>query len=141
MYNYLEPEVAGELGEKTKLDFNVHPPIVHFLEYRFDGWLGDCILETFPCFIIVGDAKKSIEKECLSGIFFEDVFITKSEFFEEMYPRRELPKFYWAKITGRAGVNDIGLSNDFRLVVSQKGLDVLKSHNIDNALISNYESE
>lgn len=116
---------------------NVHLAIVYSLEYRFDGWLGNCILETFPCLIIVEDAKKSIEKECLSGVVFEDVFITRSEFFEEIYPRRELPKFYWAKITGRAGVNDFGLSNDFRLVVSQKGLDVLKSHNIDNALISN----
>lgn len=34
---YIEPEVAGGFGERTRLDTTVHPPVVHELEYEFQG--------------------------------------------------------------------------------------------------------
>ncbi|APF85630.1 hypothetical protein HI806_01945 [Ralstonia solanacearum] len=50
-YFFLEPEVAGALGENTVLDASTHPPRVEKLHFEFSGWLGDAILESFPCVI------------------------------------------------------------------------------------------
>ncbi|EBG5296072.1 hypothetical protein EVG59_11800 [Salmonella enterica subsp. enterica serovar Dortmund] len=69
MFKYIEPEVAGGFGEATTLDISMHPPIVFTLEHSFDGWLGDCIMETFPCFVITAKAKVLIESLNLSGYF------------------------------------------------------------------------
>lgn len=126
MYKYIEPEVAGGFGEATKLDTSVHPPVVFTLEYCFDGWLGDCIIEIFPCYVITAEAKISIDNFNLSGVFFDEVMTSKSDVFEELYPNTELPKVYWAKIIGTAGIDDFGIANDLRLVVSDNALKILK---------------
>lgn len=47
-YYRLEPEVAGELGSGTVMDVSRHPPLVSHLQFKFQGWLGDDLLETFP---------------------------------------------------------------------------------------------
>lgn len=70
MYRYLEPEVAGGMGNDTILDNSVHPPIVTFLHYHFSGWIGDDILETFPYFIFSERLKNAIENNKLKGISF-----------------------------------------------------------------------
>jgi hypothetical protein len=43
-YFYVEPEVAGGLGERTVMDRSTHPPVVKRLHYQLEGWLGDAIL-------------------------------------------------------------------------------------------------
>ena len=65
MYKYIEPEVAGGLGNETIIDKNYHPPIVKKLHYEFNGWLGDDILESFPCFIVSERLKNEIIKKNL----------------------------------------------------------------------------
>lgn len=133
MYRIIEPEVAGGFGKGTKLDNSVHPPVVENLDYEFDGWLGDDILESFPCFIMSERLKHEIEKQSLRGIKFQNVTISKSETFEELYPSKELPKFYWAIIDGKFGADDFVIGNDFRLIISDKAFELLKQFNIDNA--------
>lgn len=133
MYRIIEPEVAGGFGEGTKLDNGVHPPVVENLDHKFDGWLGDDILESFPCFIMSERLKREIEKQSLRGIKFQNVTISKSETFEELYPSKELPKFYWAIIDGKFGADDFVIGNDFRLIISDKAFELLKRFNIDNA--------
>jgi len=135
MYRIIEPEVAGSLGNKTEMDTSIHPPIIKSLHFEFDGWLGDDLLETFPCFIITRDLKLSIEDNNLSGISFDNVIITKSETFKELYNGRNLPKFYWAKINGKPYDNDFFLGADYRLHISEKAFSVLKKFKIDNAII------
>lgn len=126
MLNYIEPEVAGSFGDETKLDISVHPPVVLTLDHCFDGWLGDCKLEIFPCYVITSYARDSIEKLNLSSVYFDSVITSKSDIFKELYPNTELPKLFWAQISGVAGVDDFGISNDLRLVISDNALDVLK---------------
>ena len=77
-YFYIQPEVAGGFGENTVLDTSVHPPIVSRLHYELDGWLGDVLLETFPCFIITKDAKTKLQSIGATGIRLDDVEITTS---------------------------------------------------------------
>ncbi|MBP1127131.1 MULTISPECIES: hypothetical protein [Pseudomonas] len=133
MYYYIEPEVAGGLGDSTVMDTSVHPPKVTALEYRFEGWLGDALLESFPCFIVSDSLAIAIGEYRLSGVFFEDVLITKSDEFEEINPDITLPKFVWLKIGGKAGLDDFGLADDYRLVVSVMALNLLRGFGIDNA--------
>jgi len=139
MYYYIEPEVSGGFGEQTVIDATVHPPKISILHYLFDGWLGDELIESFPCFLVTEKIAKQIEHEGLSGASFDEVFISTSEQFKELYPNRELPSFRWLKITGKAGVDDFGIADDFRLVVSKRSLEILEQGQISNADIEPFE--
>jgi hypothetical protein len=137
-FSYVEPEVSGSLGPNTDLDSSVHPPIVKRLEFQFDGWLGDCLLESFPCFVITEPAKVAVENSGFSGVLFDDLAVSKSDQFDELYPDKGLPKFFWMKAVGRSGQDDFGLAKDFRLVLSDRALDVLRPLGLEQALISEY---
>jgi hypothetical protein len=138
-YYALEPEVAGHLGDRAVVDRSVHPPVVQRLHYEFDGWLGDDLIESFPSFIATRGLRERLAESGLSGCQFDDVEVSKSDIFQEIHPDRELPEFAWLKVVGRAGMDDFGLSPDHRLVVSQRGLDVLKSFKLDHCDTEQYE--
>ncbi|SRR5258708_4182196 len=135
-YYYIEPEVAGSLGENTVIHREVHPPRVSKLHYRFDGWLGDVLLESFPSFIVAEDVEKKLHSIGASGTSFDVVEVTMSDQFKELYPNRSLPKFVWLRITGRPGRDDFGTAPDGRLVASERVIEVLKELGIPNALVT-----
>lgn len=135
-YFYVEPEVAGGLGENSVMDRSVHPPIVSDLHYRFDGWPEDALLESFPVFIVSDVAQENLVEMCASGIRFDEVEITTSDQFNELYSDRQLPKFVWLKVEGQAGRDDFGTVSDGRLVVSERALEALKNLGISNASVS-----
>ncbi len=133
------PEVAGGLGTKTRMAGGVHPPIVSRLHYEFDGWLGDVLLETFPCFIVTKDAKRKLQSIGATGIRFDEVEVTTSEMFRGLYPNRQLPEFFWLQIQGKPGQDDFGIADDLRLVISERALEALRELGISNALVTPYE--
>jgi hypothetical protein len=139
-YFYLEPEVSGGLGDDTVMDTDVHPPVVSRLNYEFDGWLGDVIVTSFPCYLVTEDAKEKILENGFSGATFDQVEVTTSELFEEMQPDLKLPPFVWLKVDGKAGHDDFGLAKDHRLVVSESVLDVLRPMGIANALVEPFQA-
>lgn len=106
MYKLIEPEVAGGLGEQIQMDNSFFPPLIKNLHYEFKGWLGDDILESFPCYIVTERLRDGIELVKLTGVSFDKVFISKSETFLELYPDRELPNFFWAKINRESNKDD-----------------------------------
>ena len=134
----LGPEVAGGHGPKTLADRTVHPPRVARLHYELAGWLGDDLLESFPCFVVTARLADRLASVRLSGFRLDDVLITTSDEFKELYPARSLPDFRWLKITGRPGVDDFGLTPDQRLVVSDAALAVLGTLQITHAEQSPY---
>ena len=67
----IEPEVAGGFGRATVLDTRTHPPQVSRLEYEFDGWLGDDLLTTFPCYIVSRRLQDALEMTDLTGFHFD----------------------------------------------------------------------
>ncbi|SJN58498.1 hypothetical protein VR7878_02883 [Vibrio ruber DSM 16370] len=138
MYFYIEPEVSGGFGEQSTVDTAVHPPEVSKLHYRFDGWLGDDLLETFPCYIVTSFLAEVIESSELNGYVLDEVVISTSEQFEALYPQIKLPKFYWLKVLGIAGKDDFGIADDYRLVVSDNALAALKKGKIDSAEIEDF---
>jgi hypothetical protein len=137
----VEPEVAGGWGENTVADVTVHPPRVSRLHYRFDGWLGDVVVESSPCYIVTEEARRNIEDIRATGVRFDQAEITTSEEFEETHPGLRLPKFVWMKIDGLAGKDDFGIAPapDFRLVVSQRILDMLNRLGLAHALIEPFK--
>lgn len=133
IYKLIEPEVAGGLGDKTKIDNSFFPPLIKELHYEFDGWPGDDILESFPCYIITESLRKGIESNSLSGINFSDVLVSKSETFFDLYADRELPNFFWAKIIGEPFKDDFFITDKNSLAISEKAYILFKSYTIDQA--------
>lgn len=133
MFYIIEPEVAGALGDSTVIDTDVHPPVVSNLEYRFEGWLGDELLESSPCFIITESVARKLYDSQLSGFTLGPVHVTKSPEFEKLNPHTSLPDFLRLEVEGTAGVDDFGLAADHRLVVSQASMAALRTAQLDNA--------
>lgn len=131
----LEPEVGGAIGESTTFDYSTEPPSVLTLEYMFETWLGDDLLEAHPCFIVSARLKSALERLGGSGYVFDSVTITKADQFDELNANIQLPQFDWLKIQGVAGINDCGLSKDGSLVVSTRMLDLLRQFNINHCVV------
>jgi hypothetical protein len=134
-FHVLEPEVAGDLGQASVLDYSTQPPTVLKLQYEFNVWLGDDLLTSHPCFIVTRRLRTALDKLAGTGYRFDDVEITTAEGFDEISPHTELPHFYWMKVHGVAGLDDAGLTKDQRLVVSDRFLSVLRECVLEHCVV------
>ena len=135
MYYRIEPEVAGGWGEGTKADTTCHPPKITSLVFEFEGWLGDSIVTSFPCYLVTEELAQSLNHAKLAGYELANCTITKSDTFCELHPNKKLPNFMWLQIVGEAGVDDFGIDRDLRLVVSAAALSALKDHSLNDCEI------
>ena len=141
-YHIVEPEVAGGWGKNTEFTRTPgQPVVVHKLDYQFDGWLGDELLESTPCYVSTERLAAEIRRAHLTGVSFDQVEISKSEQFDDLYRGRELPKFVWLKIEGTPGRDDFGVTPDLRLVVSERALVVLNEAGISHALVEPFDGK
>jgi len=152
-YYYIEPEIAGGLGEQTAIERDFHPPVVKKLNYEFDLWPEDALIESFPCWIVTASAMHQIEVNGLTGTEFADVKTTLSEELKLQHPNRKLPEFVWLKVVGTPGRDDFGVAKGskitgsgapgsdrhFRLVISQHALDLLRKLGISHAEIEDFD--
>ncbi|MDX8514936.1 hypothetical protein [Mesorhizobium captivum] len=134
-YFDIRPDVAGGLGDHTVLDTHVHPPIIHKLHYEIEGWFGDALVTTFPCFLVTEEAKQALLKMGISGANFADAEITASDEFHELQPEQDLPDFVWLKVDGKAGRDDFGIASNHDLVISERVLDLFERLGIPSAVI------
>ncbi|MBA1143191.1 hypothetical protein [Mesorhizobium neociceri] len=86
-YFEIEPDAAGGIGRGTVMDRSVHPPVVSKLVYQVEGWFGDSIVTTFPCFLVTDEAKRGLLKIGISGAKFAEAEVTTSEEFHQRQPR------------------------------------------------------
>jgi hypothetical protein len=107
------------------MDRTVHPPRVQALHFVFDGWLGDHLVESFPCYLVTADLAASLAAAGIVGFELADAEVETSDQFREMYPNRSIPSFKWLRVVGVEGNSDIYITSDNRLAGSQKTLDVL----------------
>jgi hypothetical protein len=135
-YFRIDPEVAGDFGDETVMNVNVHPPVVTKLHYDFDGWLGDALVARFPVYIVTDQAMRRIQRNRLTGVTFDKVLVTTSEDFEEWAPADSLPDFAWLKVVGRPGVDDFGLEPNSQLVLSERALRALSELGVAHADIA-----
>jgi len=134
----VEPEVAGGLGNQSVLDRSRHPPIVKRLHYVFSGWMGDDIVETFPCFIVTSRLAEAIASAGLSGAELDDVVISKEPQFVRFSPEvaSSMPEWRWLRPAGEPHASDFWQRPDGRLVVSERSLDVLRRFNLNHAEVA-----
>jgi hypothetical protein len=126
-YFVLEPEVAGGLGPQSLFDRSTHPPTVTRLHYEFFGWLGDPIVTSFPVFIVTCEVMEILKSTLMTGASFDELTISLSGEFMDLYPGRILPEFSWMKPVGRPGKDDFGLTPDGELVISGRVLELLEA--------------
>lgn len=138
-YYQIEPEVAGGIGQHSLIDRSSGKMVVRKLHYEFDGWLGDVLLESCPCFIVTEAAKKKLQSIGATGIKFDKVEVTTSGEFQDFHPNQLLPKFVWLQIDGKPGKDDFGIARGPGLVISERALEALKELGISNALVTEYE--
>lgn len=132
-YYMIEPEVAGEIGENTVYDNydeivnEKKKPIISHLHFIFDGWLGDELLEVTPCFLVSERLKREIESNGFSGCRFTDVEISYSDEFLELYPNRDVPKFYRLVPLETVFIENDGYNNPYMkdFMISQKSYLVI----------------
>jgi hypothetical protein len=125
-YYAIEPEVAGGFGDHTKIVHTSGKPfeVVH-LHYRLEGWLGDELLESTPCFIVSKSLANDLTRAQLTGFSFDAVEVTTSRELSEVIGNSGLPEFLWLKVNGIARQDDFALSSELTLIVSEKALKVL----------------
>jgi hypothetical protein len=139
-FQIIEPEVAGGWGPNTVATRTPGSPVVvQKLHYQFDGWLGDELLESTPCFIATEKLAEKIQEARLTGANFEVVQISTSSLFREMHPAKELPPFVWLQVHGKPGMDDFGLSSDLRLVISNRAYAVIQKA-IGNAAVTPFSN-
>lgn len=133
-YYSIEPEVAGGWGKNTIFErIPGRGTFVHRLHYEFHGWLGDELLESSACFIVTERMANEIKSAKLTGAQFDEVEITTSEEFRDFNPNCSLPKFVWMRAVGEMGKDDIVLSPELQLLVSDRALDLLKRVGVSHA--------
>lgn len=144
-YYLLNPEVAGELGDGSEVEYeNGRIKEVKFLEYNFMGWLGDELLTTHPCFIVTKSLQEDIILAGLTGMVFSEIKITVSDVFVEIYGDRHIPEFVRIICSELYETNVDNLQHDFYyneykdLIVSERALDVIKQHKISMCTIEEY---
>ena len=125
-YYKLLPETPGRLGKHTTMDSSSHPPKIGNLHFEFDGWLGDELVECFPCYFITERLSIALETAGLSGFMIKEAQISYSDTFHELYPDREMPSFKSIEIFGKIG-DDFFIQKNY-LVVSSKGLTMLRQN-------------
>ncbi len=133
-YTY-SPQVGGlgygentvYVGEKT-----AHPCVVSHLHYEFNRWPQDDMQANIFHYIGTERLRTALEalRPPVTGIEFADVEISGDEDeFEHVWregrPNSALGKWYWFKITGRAGVDDFGGGPTEDLVISERVVSML----------------
>ena len=135
----ITPEVAGGLGQHTVVEGEDYPPGVTKLHYEFYGWLGDDILEAFPCVIVTDRLREAIENEALSGCQFDAVRVSTTSEFRALFPDTELPHFSWLRLVGEAGRDDFGFGVGNSPVVSERALKCLQRFTLEQCEVVDYK--
>ncbi len=125
-YFNLEAEVAGGFGPHSVTQQSAGGLTVHKLHYIFEGWFGDEIVESTPCYVVTEELARAITARGLTGVSFDEVEIERSDIFRELHADKGLPPFVWMKICGTKMKDDFFFAGYGRLVVSERALEVIR---------------
>jgi hypothetical protein len=127
--NFLEvnPEVIVGLGEKTIFN-QQDSQIIESLHIELEDWLGDDLMEIYPCFVITEFLEEGLTKMKFTGYEIVSMITTKNEYFDNNYSLdKNLPLFKWIKINGKSYIDDFGIDEKSKkLVLSEKVYHWLK---------------
>lgn len=137
-YFLIEADVPGWVrNSRQDLDNLSELSVIH---YTFDCWPDDDIAESNPVYIISEKLSKAIVSAGMTGFILKGCESSKGEQFEIASPGRgDLPPYLWLDVTGTAGVDDFGISENLTLVVSQRVMSILDNFCMKMANISPFE--
>jgi hypothetical protein len=129
MYKIIQPEVIVGLGEKTEfLEKEAPFKTITKLHIKLEDWLGDDLMECFPCYIITENLKNELIINNFSGYKIKDLEITMSEYFFNNYTlQKPIPKFYWLIIDGIEDKTDIYLGKEKKLFCNDRLINLITS--------------
>jgi hypothetical protein len=130
MYKIIQPEVIVGIGNDSLFEETTAPfRTVKKLHIALEDWLGDDLMECHPCYIVTENLKNALEKTNFTGFTFDNLKITKSEYFSDNYhAEKPLPLFYWLKVNGKVGIADIYVGEGSSLFCEEKLLEFLKEN-------------
>ena len=137
----IRPEVPAGIGENSQLERILGTPLkVIKLHLVFEDCPDSELMKTSPVFYVTEKLKAGLLNSDLTGIdSFETFEVSKSENFEEKYPNKVLPAFYWFKINGVAKQTDFGVELG-KLIISEKAKTFLEGYNLNTANITEIKS-
>ena len=131
----LEPDVPGYFANsRYVLD---HLSDVSTGHYIFECWPEDDIISWIRVYLVKEGLAVALKSSRLTGFELKDCVVSKGDQFKIASPGHgDLPQFYWLYVSGVAGVDDFGVSDDLRLTISERVLDLLKTFSIKSADIT-----
>lgn len=128
-YHMVEPEVIVGMGDNTEMDSTQHPPVVSELHIELEDWLGDDLIENFPCYIVTDALAQGLQSKDFNGFEFSSMELTLGEYFRNNYQlSKSLPDFHWLKVLGKANEDDFGMNDEMRLIVSARAWEFISKN-------------
>jgi hypothetical protein len=113
--------------------------MVSWLQYEIHGWLGDDLLESFPCFIVTRKLADQMLEASLTGFELHPVDVVLSDEAEDLADEPiELPEFRWLRPETDPG-GDLAVDGSGLLIVSERALEVMRQSNLSNCDIEEIE--
>jgi hypothetical protein len=131
----LSPEVPGGPGPNMRVDWTSRPPVIQHAHVLVEGWLEDDLVGVYPVFLVTPRAADVLTKLGATGFTLGDAEVATTADFEEIHPGLKLPRFRWLNVTGKPGEDDLGLTEDVRLVVSLRVLEALQKLNLNHCKV------
>lgn len=147
-YYALGAEAAGDFGDKTvRGPVSDRPPQVSYFHFRFERYPHDDLLEALATYVCTKRLAEALIANKLTGFEIGEVEVSFDEQFHiwaELHKGETLPDYVWLKVSGRPGIDDFGMVQGackFPLVVSDKGMRVLKQFKLSLCDIETYKGQ
>lgn len=130
----LYPDIPGELGSRTRYSSDKELREIIRPQCKFLDW-GEDDLVKIGCYLASEKLKQAIEIQKCSGCRFGEVDTVRTGA-AALYVNNKMehfPSWTWLQPVGQAGVEDFGIDEERRLVVSQNVLNILRQFCIKNA--------
>lgn len=131
----LEPLVADELGEGTRLDATTHPPEVEAVEYVLDTPTEDDLIESFPVFLVSESLADQLADAQLRGFTLEEAQVIPSREYFEVWGSAAHKRYRWLRLKS-SPQSDTWLDESYRLCVSDRMMAVLREGVLDGCDIT-----
>lgn len=135
-YFHAEPQVAGELGPRT-LYISSFPTRVAKMEYLFDAWPSDDLVQAHPCFGISNELQEHIKNSALTGFELRSALVGTTDYFEGL---SSIPVFYELLPVGIAGTDDFGLDDSHKLILSGSSVDLIQKFRVTELDLKPYKT-
>ncbi|OYD61210.1 hypothetical protein [Rhodococcus sp. OK302] len=132
------PEQPGIVGERTVVDTSTHPPTVDRAHFVFTRPPVDGLIGAGPLLLVDREAAEALEDNVFGEVSLHSADLDT----DPASGLVQVPDYVWCQVHGEAGMLDIGLTDDGRLVTSGQALLVLHTFGggIENATITEWNA-